>query len=540
VKRKRKVFDPSLGQPFTPGWPVEPGTPSLPSDKTAGKTEEQENKPQPESGACSEPLRIVDLKKRLPFSDVPRQAFHNKLQLLTTEKLGMPDPANYPPPGRPTLRIAAEVWQALWELSRRREEQTLKLEDRVQQHLEQNGKLDPSFEKALPKMRREAAERDQEAVEALAMLAYDAVGLVEQLPVERLRPIAQKLDEWPVFACRHPVARKDIETILGELEVGKNSLLQTMSPKSRWDWHKGGTKWAMFLISEMPHARFLRSFEFWRDEFREPFTMRGLLNAITSDGIVVPGAGSSVFYMDEFCGQFSTHGLLEAITAGGIRVPKARTELESLNTLLNSDALHQRFKGIPLPEVMKRLVRSVSRRTGNKRARLNRLILETVFPKECPKNPPAGTELESLNRMLMGTGLHQQFKRLVLPKVARNIPRRKSELNDNERTRLNRFILEAAYPRECPKHRFLALGNFKTVERTFGRICKINATKWKPYYKRLFDEYFPHAEKHRTLRRLVVTDMRVNSVGWAKGEWQAKIFDRVWRFLLKTLRQSQK
>ena len=381
------------------------------------------------------PRRIADVKGRLPFSDAARQSFHNKLPFSKNEIFGVPGPDYYPPVDRATLRIAADVHRALGELLRRIEEQTENLNNAVQSHLERDGKLDPGLEKALPKMRRDAAERDQQAVEALVMLAYRAVGLVEQLPIERLRPVAQQLDEWPVLICRHPGARREIDAILGELDVGADSRLQTMNPKSRWDWRNEGTRCGMFLFLVMPQARFLRSFEFWRDEFREPFTINGLLKAITADGIAVP---------------------------------ERMTELEALNWLLRGDRLRERFKWIRLPE------------------------------------------------------------------EAMHLRRRATSLGENERVRLNRFILETVYPRQCPENPFLALGEFENVERTLGRLCKKNERKWRLYYKRLFDEYYPDAKKIVKLRRLIVSDRGHTTL--VKGEWQAKIFDRVWSFLLKMLR----
>ncbi|MFA6561194.1 MAG: hypothetical protein WCV00_04740 [Verrucomicrobiia bacterium] len=536
-KRKRKIANSLLGRRYTPSRSEEPEAPAVPPNKIAPKPKKTTQAHQVVTNVNSEmPTRIVDLKKRTSFSEIPRQAFRNKLQPTMAEACGMPDPANYPPPGRPTLRIATEVHSALWELLRRIDEQRLTLEDNVQQRLEQNTELDPAFKNALPTMQSEAAKRDQEAVEALAMLAYEAVALVEQLPIARLRPIAQQLEEWPVLTCRHPVAKKDIETILSELEVGKTSLLQTMSPKSRWSWHKEGVKCAVFLISQMRHARFLRSFEFTRNEFSGRFTIRRLLDAITADGVFPPSAGVPNFLMNEFFKPFSMRGLLEIIRADGIQVPKATTEIESLNKLLNSNVLYRRFKKTPPSRVVKCLLEKVVKRSGVERLKLNRLILQRVYPEECPKYPPAQSELESLNWMLRGTGLHRQFKHCVLCEEAKHLMQRISELNDNECTRLNRFILEAAYPQECPKNRFLALGEFKNVERTFGQICKRNAPKWRLYYRQLFDEYFPDATTEPKLRRLIVRDERAEHVAFSKGEWQAKIFDTVWRCLAKTLR----
>jgi hypothetical protein len=536
MKRKRKTSPKLLGRRYTPSWSE---TPIVPVSSPNEAKQTLKRRRQPHRVATNTdpaiPTRIVDLKSRTAFGEAPRQAFQKKLQFTTAEALGMPDPANYPPPGRPTLRIAAEVHSALWELLRRVDEQTLTLEDRVGQHREQNGKLDPAFENALPKMRKEAAERDQEAVEALAMLAYEAVALVERLPIARLRPIAQQLEEWPVFACQHPVAKKDIKTILSELEVGKSSLLQTMNPKSRWDWHNEGTRWAKFLADQMPYARFLRSFKYTRAEFRGRFTISRLLDAITADGVFPPSAGVPNFLMNEFFSPFSIRRLLEVIAAGGIQVPDATTEIESLNKLLNSNVLYRHFKKkAPSSKVVECLLEKAAERRGVERLKLNRLILQRVYPEECPQFPPAESELESLNRMLRGTGLHRQFRHLVLCKEAKRLMKRESELTDNDRTRLNRFILEAAYPQECPKNGFLALGEFKNVERTFGRICKSNARQWKPYYKRLFDTYFANAGNDPKLRRLVVGDGGHATL--LKGEWQAKIFDAIWRYLLKTLR----
>lgn len=86
-----------------------------------------------------------------------------------------------------------------------------------------------------------------------------------------------------------------------------------------------------------------------------------------------------------------------------------------------------------------------------------------------------GSEIESLNRLLNNPGLHSKFPRIPLAKEAEDLMKRESTISSKERIQLNRLILEAAYPLQCPKIR----GNkyYKFFARPEDRIIKIS----KPY-----------------------------------------------------------
>jgi hypothetical protein len=70
--------------------------------------------------------------------------------------------------------------------------------------------------------------------------------------------------------------------------------------------------------------------------------------------------------------------------------------------------------------------------------------------------PQAITEIERLNQLLSNGNLLDQFKEITLSEeaawmVRRNLP---GQL-DEERIRLNRLILEAAFPKLCPRNRYI-------------------------------------------------------------------------------------
>lgn len=67
--------------------------------------------------------------------------------------------------------------------------------------------------------------------------------------------------------------------------------------------------------------------------------------------------------------------------------------------------------------------------------------------------PEGATEIERLNTLLSGGVLNQIGARVSLPKKWASLMKRASGLNEGERVRLNRLILEAAYPLKCPKVR---------------------------------------------------------------------------------------
>ncbi|MCX6908679.1 MAG: hypothetical protein NTY01_11625, partial [Verrucomicrobia bacterium] len=98
---------------------------------------------------------------------------------------------------------------------------------------------------------------------------------------------------------------------------------------------------------------------------------------------------SSEFLAGEFSGRFTIHGLLEALKADGVEVPRVTSEIESLNAVLRDRDLHHK---------------------------------------------------------------HENFKNIPLPEEAKVLVARESSLRENELVKLNRLILEAAYPEECPKN----------------------------------------------------------------------------------------
>jgi len=94
------------------------------------------------------------------------------------------------------------------------------------------------------------------------------------------------------------------------------------------------------------------------------------------------------FLTNEFHGRITIHGLLNAIKADDIAVPEAATEIEQLNRLLGGSSLYPKFKAVALSKEAERLVARESRLSGNRRMRLNRLLLEAAYPLKCPKQEP--------------------------------------------------------------------------------------------------------------------------------------------------------
>ena len=65
--------------------------------------------------------------------------------------------------------------------------------------------------------------------------------------------------------------------------------------------------------------------------------------------------------------------------------------------------------------------------------------------------PEAQSEIKSLNDVLCGISLHSKFPHISLCKEAEDFIKRESLLISEDRVKLNRLILEAAYPLKCPK-----------------------------------------------------------------------------------------
>lgn len=104
------------------------------------------------------------------------------------------------------------------------------------------------------------------------------------------------------------------------------------------------------------------------------------------------------FSEDEFRGTtLSPRELIAVITADGIQVPEAPSEIESLNCLLEGRSLHSRFPHIRLTKEAKDLVKRESTLRSQEHIKLNRLILETAHPLECPMREMGGRE--TLERM---------------------------------------------------------------------------------------------------------------------------------------------
>jgi len=106
------------------------------------------------------------------------------------------------------------------------------------------------------------------------------------------------------------------------------------------------------------------------------------------------------FWLGEFGGKLTTGNLVKALAADGIEVPKATgyfgqgagqyliqvtCEIESLNKLLSGSVLTQTGSQVSLPDDGMDLLLQAANLTESERAKLNRLILEAAFPKQCPK-----------------------------------------------------------------------------------------------------------------------------------------------------------
>lgn len=115
-----------------------------------------------------------------------------------------------------------------------------------------------------------------------------------------------------------------------------------------------------------------------------------LFHGVVSAQVPKTISGCFEFSSDEFGRQYATQGLLEALINDGI-IPKKEIEkgslwadIEALNIVLRSGNLRDKFKGITLSEEADDLGARESSLNQNERVRLNRLILETVYPKICP------------------------------------------------------------------------------------------------------------------------------------------------------------
>ena len=81
--------------------------------------------------------------------------------------------------------------------------------------------------------------------------------------------------------------------------------------------------------------------------------------------------------------------------------------------------------------------------------------------------PEAPSEVKSLNKLLRGPSLCLRYPHISLSEEADALRKRELKLNAEERLRLNRFILEAAFRRNCPpKELMQRLGDLAGPKRT--------------------------------------------------------------------------
>lgn len=187
-----------------------------------------------------------------------------------------------------------------------------------------------------------------------------------------------------------------------------------------------------------------------KKEFKTIYTTQGLIEALRADGIEVPvSTGYKSFWEWSFKGRYTATNLVAAIRADGIVMPEAESEIKSLNALLKGPCLRTQFPNVSLAWEANELLKREMTLSVTEREVLNRLILEAVYPKQCPKRG-INADLESLSKLLKGNVLTQIAKRVTLARDATELMERASSLNVVELVRLNRRILEATYPEKCP------------------------------------------------------------------------------------------
>ena len=109
------------------------------------------------------------------------------------------------------------------------------------------------------------------------------------------------------------------------------------------------------------------------------------------------------------------------------------------------------------------------------------------------KVPKAPTEIDRLNQLLAGNSLHEEYKTTPLPSEANLlIERGISNLTGDERGRLNRLILDAAFPELCPRNRFLPFLNRKLEPEDIVPIIRMNPSwllqeEWRLLLEALVD-----------------------------------------------------
>lgn len=101
--------------------------------------------------------------------------------------------------------------------------------------------------------------------------------------------------------------------------------------------------------------------------------------------------------------------------------------------------------------------------------------------------PQASNPIESLNTLLSGSSIRSHFPNVALPHVPVDLVSRGTSLRPAARTKLNRLVLEAAYPNSCPRrvqyeefpwviHKQEGWGESEETSRTRGTVQKDWAT----------------------------------------------------------------
>lgn len=90
--------------------------------------------------------------------------------------------------------------------------------------------------------------------------------------------------------------------------------------------------------------------------------------------------------MDEFTDILPASGLLKAINNTGISVTKGKDDIDTLNNLLKTKRLRNAFPSVQLSPKAADLIKREAELTENELMQLNWLVLETAYPRQCPKN----------------------------------------------------------------------------------------------------------------------------------------------------------
>jgi MFS family permease len=149
--------------------------------------------------------------------------------------------------------------------------------------------------------------------------------------------------------------------------------------------------------------------------------------------------------------------------------PEARRQavlVQELNRILHSNRLYdaQRFAGVPLSEAARALVaKDPKRREGdlpNQSLLLNRLLLEDTYPQAIPRSAhPLGVALaEDLTKLIQGPALAERRGFAEVTLSAETKERMASRPKGQSSARLNRMVLEDAFPSEIAPNRLGVVG----------------------------------------------------------------------------------